>query len=157
VHLGNWFLASSAGFVGDARVSTIEPPRGDSTLACHASGAQFAHGVDLYAQLDHPENRAVSLSQYAGLRFWARLTASTPKLLVVLNDGRGSLQRGEGSFTGLPVATFAPSEEWQEFEMPFDDTARSSAVVSIDFVVIEGGEALDLWVDQVSLLCRGTC
>ena len=151
VHIGNWFVTSSDGFSADARVGIIEPPRGDSTLACHASGAQFARGVDLYVQLDHPGNRPVDLSHYTGLSFWARLTASNPNLLVVLNDGSGSLPE-EGSFVGLPAATFAASEEWQQFEMAFSDPARASAVVSIDFVVSDGGEALDLWIDEVTLL-----
>ncbi|HEY8944711.1 MAG TPA: hypothetical protein VIM73_10635, partial [Polyangiaceae bacterium] len=96
------------------------------------------------------------LSHYTGLRFWARLAASNPNLFVVLNDGSGSLQE-EGSFAGQTAATFAVSEKWEQFEMDFSDPARSSAVVSIDFVVINGGEALDLWIDEVEFLCLGVC
>jgi len=156
VHIGNWFVVSPSGVVHDARIDAIEPPRGDSEKACHASGSEFADGVDLYAQLNHPSNQPADLGRYAGLAFWARLTASGAKLVVVLNDGTGSLL-SEGSFSGLPSDSFAATEQWQRFELPFTDPARTSAVVSLDFVVTGGGEALDLWIDDIELLCRGAC
>jgi hypothetical protein len=155
IHLGNWFVASPGGASRDAPIGAVEPPRGDSTLACHVSGAEFAQGLDLFAELNHPNGSPISLSRYAGIAFWAR-TAAPEKLSVALNDGTGSLQK-EGGWGGAFSASFATSPGWQRFEVPFADPERVAAVASIDFVIVNGGEGVDLWIDDLTLLCRGSC
>jgi hypothetical protein len=155
VRLGNWFVTGADGDLHDAVIDAVDPPRGDSTLACRVNGAAFADAVDLYAQLDHPSSRPVDLSAYSGLSFWARLNPPTAKLVVALNvDGVALLS--EASVTGLVSGSFLATADWQRFELPFGDAARTSSVRSIDFVVLRGGEALDLWIDELSL-CRGAC
>jgi hypothetical protein len=155
-HIGNWFVRSLTALTGDAKIDEITPPRGDSTKACHASGKAYAEGVDVYAQLNHPSNRPVDLGHYAGLTFWARLTGASSTLVVALNDGSYGLASDQDVLTGLPTGSFSAAEDWRKFELDFDP-ARSSSVVSLDFIVLGGGQELDLWIDDVTLLCRGEC
>jgi hypothetical protein len=154
--IGNWFVVGANGTVHDAMIDALDPPRGDSTLACHVNGAAFADAVDLYAQLDHPSSRPVDLNAYSGLAFWARLSPPTAKLVVALNI-EGAALLSEESVSGLVSASFPAAQNWQHFELPFVDASRTSSVVSIDFVVLGGGDAVDLWIDELSLLCRGAC
>jgi hypothetical protein len=156
IRIGNWFVVGADAAVHDAVIDDVDPPRGDSTLACHVQGTAFADAVDLYAQLDHPSSRPVDLSAYSGLAFWARLNPPTAKLVVALNV-EGPALLSEDSVTGLVSGSFPVTADWQRFELPFTDAARTSSVVSIDFVVLGGGEALDLWIDELSLLCAGAC
>jgi hypothetical protein len=155
-HLGNWFVAGTNGRVSDARVEAVEPPRGDSTLACHVAGADFAEAVDLFAQLNHPFSEPVDLSSYAGLAFWVRLSPPNATLLVALNVGTRPLL-SQSSLDGLFYQSFPATEGWERYELPFTDLERTTSVVNIDFVVLGGGDALDLWIDELSLLCRGPC
>jgi hypothetical protein len=154
--IGNWFVVGADGVMHDAVIGAVDPPRGNSTQACHVTGAAFADAVDLYAQLDHPWSRPVDLTAYSGLAFWARLDPPSAKLVVALNV-EGPALLSEGSVTGLVSGSFPATADWQRFELPFTDATRTSSVVSIDFVVLGGGEALDLWIDELSLLCRGAC
>jgi hypothetical protein len=155
LHMANWFVVSASTYEGDAHIDAIEPPRGDSTKACHVSGPDFAGGADLFAQLNHPLGNPADLGNYSGLTFWARLTGASSELTVALNDGSVWLPHG-GDFSTLPSATFTVTSEWQQYSFTFDPK-RDSAVVSIDFVVLGGGESLDLWIDEVMLECRGEC
>ena len=66
--------------------------------------------------------------------------------------------------------SIAVSDQWEQFVLMFDDfrqgvvsgiTSRLSlsanAISTIDFVVGLNGESFDLWIDDLSLLCRGIC
>ena len=53
IHLGIWFVASPSGTEARCSRGTIEPPRGDSTLACHVKRRGIAEGLDLFAELNH--------------------------------------------------------------------------------------------------------
>jgi len=159
VHLGNWFLSSPAGLSHDAGIDDIVPPRGESKKACHVSGSNLDVGTDLWAQLDHPQNRPVELGAYAGIAFWARLNSPSSKLVVAIDDRfGGGFFRGEASQSPLPARTLTVSDQWERFELLFTDFGlATSAVVSIDFVVGRAGESFDLWIDDLALLCRGVC
>lgn len=157
--LGNWFLSSLGERIHDALPDSIVPPRGDSKKASHVSGGNFERGADLWAQLDHPAGHAVDLRAYAGIAFWARLTSSSGKLVVAINDRAGvDYFAAEASASPLPTRTLAVSDQWQQFVLPFGDFGLDApAVVSIDFVVGGGGETFDLWIDDLALSCRGAC
>lgn len=171
--LGNWFVSSpNRTTLADASIEAITPPRGDSQKACHVSGDNLERGTDLWVQLDHPSNRPVDLSAYAGIAFWARLDSPSGRLIVAINDQRGN------SFFDAAVNTSPwpwrarqlASSEWERVVLLFDDFAPgvepgnsapraldTSAVISIDFVAGSGGEPFDLWIDDLMLLCRGNC
>jgi len=160
--LGNWFVSSPDGIGGDARIDEIVPPRGDSKKACHVVGSKHDTGVDLWAQLNHPSSRPVDLSAFAGIAFWARLGSPSGKLVVAINDHNpGTFFSAEASQTPWPwLARRLADSEWERIVLLFDDFGRAldtSAVVSIDFVVGSGGESFDLWIDDLTLLCRGAC
>jgi hypothetical protein len=183
--IGNWFM-SAAGVVptswGDAYGDDIVPPRGDSKRARHARGAQLADIYDVYVQLDHPSGRPVDLSAYAGVVFWARLPFTGKNmrqndLIVGLRDrqARATYFDDARIDDADPGNWFAQRVrvglEWQRFVLLFDDfrqgirspasaarrTLDTSEMISIDFIVYPDGRDYDLWIDDVALLCRGTC
>jgi len=155
--LGNWFVYAPLPdrLSGDAQTADIVPPRGDSARAYRVQDADRESGVDLYAQLDHPLNRAMDLSQYEGITFWAKLGGASGRLVVALTPG------GERYFDAadtIPSIELTVSSEWEQFVLPFDAFGSDgSAVASFDFVAGQGGEAFDLWVDDLAFLCRGAC
>lgn len=158
--IGNWFVTSDR--QRDAFPREIDPPRDGSSQARGAQGADFAAGVVLWVQLDHPSNRPVTLSGCSGMSFWARLEGSSGRVVVALNDGShpsGSLD----DRSTLPSRTLAVSPDWQQFVLPFDSfpitnlTADGPSLASIEFFVGEGGEHFDLWIDDLALVCAGGC
>jgi hypothetical protein len=158
--IGNWFLTSDR--QRDAFPRTIDPPRDTSTSARGATGADFPAGVVLWVQLDHPLNRAVSLTGCSGMNFWARLESPTGRVVVALNDG----SHGSGLLDGrsvLPSRALAVGRDWQEFKLPFESfpieslSADGLSVASIEFFVGDGGESFDLWIDDLVLVCSGAC
>jgi hypothetical protein len=153
---GNWFVVSPSRQIADAPIDDIVPPRDNSTKAVHVSGADYGVEMDVYAQLNHPYGHPVDLSRFTGLTFWARLAGDSSTIVLVLNDGSFYLPKSD-DFSMLPSGTFTGvSDAWQEYAFDFDPS-RVSSVVSIDFVVQGGGDALDLWLDDVTLLCSGAC
>jgi hypothetical protein len=158
--IGNWFVTSDR--QRDAFLREIEPPRDNSTQARGATGADFAAGVVLWVQLDHPANRPVSLSGCSAMSFWARLESSSGRVVVALNDGSQASGLAEGRAT-LPSRTLDVSPGWQEFTLPFDSFSiegvapDSLSVASIEFFVGDGGEEFDFWVDDLALTCAGGC
>ncbi|HKY36603.1 MAG TPA: hypothetical protein VJN18_11725 [Polyangiaceae bacterium] len=158
--LGNWFLTSDR--QRDAFPRTIDPPRDTSTSARGATGTDFAAGVVLWVQLDHPSNRPVSLAGCSGMAFWARLESPSGQVVVALNDG----SRGSGLLDGraaLPSRTLAVGPDWQELKLPFESfpieglSADGLSVASIEFFVGHGGESFDLWIDDLFLVCSSAC
>lgn len=158
--LGNWFVTSDRQL--DALSREIDPPRGASTEARGATGANFAAGAVLWVQLDHPRGRSVSLSGCSALSFWARLESPSGRVVVALNGG----SRGTGSLDGrstLPSRTLDVGPDWQEFTLPFESfpieglSTDDLALASIEFFVGDGGESFDLWVDDLALVCSGGC
>lgn len=146
-HIGNWFWTSDR--ERDVGLSTIDPPRDGSTKAREVTGSGYQSGVVLWLQLDHPLGRGIDISAYSALTFWARLSSPTGTFDVALNDGRrpsGSLeQRSE-----LPTVPLMVGSSWQQFTLPFSDFEDAGrGVVSVEFHVGDGGEAFDLWVDDL--------
>ena len=143
--------------VHDAGLSSIEPPRAGSTQARRASGEGFARGVVLWVELDHPQSRAVDLSAYSGIAFWARLKSATSSVVVSLNDGShdsGAL----GGRSTLPSVSLTAGDTWQQFTLPFDAFGLSDLkITTVEFFVGDKGEAFDLWVDDLALTCSGAC
>jgi len=158
--LGNWFV-SSPDRLRDAGFADILPPRGNSKKACHVNGSALDNGVDLWAQLNHPENRPVDLSAYAGIAFWARLDSPSGRFSVAFNAHKPDPSFGAvNSSPGPSLVRRLGGPDWERLILLFDDfgpTLDSSAVASIDFIVGGAGEPFDLWIDDLMLLCRGIC
>jgi hypothetical protein len=153
--IGNWFVTSDK--VRDALLSPIEPPRADSTEARRANGQGFASGVVLWLQLDHPFGRAVDLSAYSGIEFWARLKSATSAVVVSLNDGSHAAGALDGRAT-LPSVSLTADYTWQQFTLPFNAFGLSDPkITTVEFFVGDKGETFDLWVDDFALTCSGAC
>jgi hypothetical protein len=153
--IGNWFITSDK--VHDTGLWPIDPPRAGSTEARRATGQGFALGVVLWVQLDHPLNRAVDLSAYSGIAFWARLKSATSAVVVSLNDGSHPSGALDGRST-LPSVSLAAGDTWEQFMLPFDAFGTSDPkVATVEFFVGDQGEAFDLWIDDFALICSGRC
>ena len=155
--LGNWFVCNGAeGGAGtrDAEVADVVPPRGDSRQAFRVQGSGQALGVDLYAQLRHPDGGAVDLSAYAGVGFWAKLEGESDQLTVGLSAHTPFCYAA----SDVTTAAVSVSATWQQFELPFESfDSDGHGIANIEFIVGIGGGAFDLWIDDLSLLCRGDC
>lgn len=158
--LGNWFVCTPPGgnpdspIHGDAQTADIVPPRGDSTHAFRLQGSGEPLGADLYAQLEHPSGGAADLTAYAGIAFWAKLDGDSDQLAV----GLSAVAPYCSPSTDVTTVTVAVPNEWQKFELPFDAFGTDgNAVANIEFIVGAGGGAFDLWLDDLSLVCRGEC
>jgi hypothetical protein len=158
--VGNWWITSDGQH--DALPREIDPPRDDSTEARGAHGADFVAGVVLWVELDHPRTSPVRLSGCSALSFWARLESLSGRVVVALNDG----SRGSGLLDGratLPSRTLDVDPGWQKFVLPFESfpTERPAvndlSLASIEFFVGDGGEAFDLWIDDLALVCSAGC
>ncbi|HEX5098958.1 MAG TPA: hypothetical protein VFV94_05635, partial [Polyangiaceae bacterium] len=131
----------------------IDPPRGDSTKAYRVQDEGRVSGVDLYAQLNHPAGRPVDLSAFAGISFWARLEGSE-QIKVGVNPGLSYFNAP----SDVPTHTLAVSPEWRQFTLRFSEFgADVDGVVSIDFIVGEGGDKFDFWLDDLGMFCDGPC
>jgi len=155
-HIGYWFLHALT--QSDAAPVPIEPPRDGSTEARRASGSGLDSGAVLWAQLDHPFGRAVDLSPFTGITFWARFEGTDPTLIVSLNDGANGGGQLEGR-DALPSVVVPLSEEWQQITLGFDDFEKAdiSKVGSIEFFVGKGGGRFDVWIDDLTLMCPAPC
>jgi hypothetical protein len=140
---GHWWSPSAEHDL----IEDVVPPREASTMACHLSGAGVAR---LIAILAFPRYFPVSLPEYRGLVFHARLQGTSDQLVVAMEAASG---------TPAPSRAFSVSPEWERFELPFDDLSPTfgGTTASIDFIAGEGGEPFDLWIDDVWLVCRGAC
>lgn len=175
VYLGNWFYGSAgdspAGPHGDAGLESFTPPRGTSTHARHLQGAQLADGAELRLELRHPQGDPVDLSSYLGIAFWARLKSNTSRLIVaVKTPGSGSFLGSESTASPLFAQSLAVGPEWQHVVLLFADFRQGvlsginatqgfspNAITHFDFIVGLQGEAFDLWISDLSLVCSGPC
>jgi hypothetical protein len=140
---GHWWSPGA----GHDLIEGVVPPREASTMACHLSGAG---GDRLVAILRAPNYFPVSLGEYRGLVFHARLKGTSDRLVVAMDSTAGS---------SFPSRAFSVSAEWERFELPFDELSPTfgGTAASIDFIAGEGREPFDLWIDDVWLVCRGAC
>lgn len=155
--VGNWFLDAPEPnrIRTDAVSAEIEPPRGESTWAYRVQGTGHSRGVDLWAQLKHPEGAALDLgSTYAGIVFWAKLEGASDRLLVGVNPGVYYFDAPDA----VPTVELRVSAEWQQFVVPFDVwKGPEDAVASFDFIVGEGGGDFDFWLDDLGFFCGAAC
>jgi hypothetical protein len=102
------------------------------------------------AILSFPRYEPVGPFDERGLVFYARLQGASDRLVVAMNNGSAATQ---------PSRAFSVSPEWERFELSFDELSPTwdGYASSIDFIVGEGGEPFDLWIDDVSFVCRGEC
>ncbi|HET7545328.1 MAG TPA: hypothetical protein VFK05_35925 [Polyangiaceae bacterium] len=155
-HLGNWFVSAPDpnGYRRDAGKVEIVPPREDSVWARAARDSGRDHGVDLFAQLDHPLGRPVDLGNYDGIAFWAMLKGANNSVVVGMNPGVDYFEHSNE----VASVTIAVSSEWQRFELPFEKFGIDNhTIASFDFIVGEGGGDFELWIDDLTLLCRNEC
>jgi len=153
--LGNWFVMAPAPnpYVHDAQAEELIPPRGDSTKAYRVQDEGRVSGVDLYAQLNHPQGRPMDLSAFAGISFWAKLDGSE-QIKVGVNPGVSYFD----AMSEVPTHALAVSSEWRQFSLRFDELgADVHGVVSFDFIVGEGGDKFDFWLDDLGMFCDGPC
>lgn len=154
--LGNWFLTSDG--VYDVELSPFAPARDGSMQARRVSGSGFASGVVLWAELDHPLHRPVDLSAYSGITFWARLESKSGVLAVAAENEPGRAVMAEGRDTLPVVVSLDVGPDWQQFTLPFDELFQGEPqAASIDFFAGAGGEAFELWIDDLAFLCTGAC
>jgi hypothetical protein len=110
--------------------------------------------VDLWAQLNHPAGRAIDLSAYTGISFDTRLIAASGRPWVAFN--------ANGDFTTssivLPEPQPGPDAAWLTGTISFEDAAVSaSGVSSIDFIIDDSDQPFEIWVRNLTLLCKGAC
>jgi hypothetical protein len=131
----------------------------------------LSSGLDLYAQLNHPSWAPVDLSLYSGVSFWARLSSVSGRLIVGLRENiAGPFLTAESTQSPYFAQSIAVSDQWEHFILLFDDFRQgvvsgntsglplaTNAISTIDFVVGLNGEAFDLWIDDLAVLCRGVC
>ena len=150
--LGNWFLTTDR--PQDAHSRQLEQPREGSIWARGVRAEGRLGGVVLWVQLDHPQNRAVSVQACSAVSFWVRLDSASGMVRVALNDGSapsGLLTNG----SALPAQDLALGAEWQQITIPFDSPPfHSSALASIEFFVGQDGQPFDLLIDDLALICR---
>jgi hypothetical protein len=154
--LGNWFVSAPLpdGYTRDATAADVVPPRGESLKAYRVEESDRMRGVDLWAQLSHPTGQAVDLHEYAGITFWAKLVGGGGRLTVGLNPG-GSYFDAPNEVPSLELTL---SADWQQFSLPFTAFGvDADAVASFDFIVGEGGDAFDFWLDDLAFLCHAEC
>lgn len=152
--LGNWFVTSSDGVSQDAVIDELDPSQGESGKACHVSGAGLGVGVDLWAQLNHPQGRPVDVSAYSAVTFRARLTGAKVPLTVAFGAD-GQFFHSQAGFASRALSV---SEEWQSFDLLFAEfDLETSAVSSIDFVIGQGADPFNLWVDDLAFRCNRAC
>lgn len=154
--LGNWFVTSSDGSSRDAPIDDVIPPRGDSHKAYHVTETAPGVGIDLWAQLNHPQGSGVDLSPYVAMSFWARMDSPGSKLTVAFGSN-GQISSVISTPSSVPQKVVSLSEVWAQFVVRFDEVGlKPKSVSSIDFVA-SGTGSIGLWVDDLGFLCQGTC
>lgn len=146
--IGNWFTSDA----GDSVRVELDPPRGESHYAYWAGGDPAM--LDMYAQLKHPEGSEVDLSQYLGFSFWARGTGAGLGLHVAVN---AFVPFSDGEVSAVPQKLIRLTDEWQQFDVTFDELGSGTSISTIDFLVDGRTSAFDFWVDDLSLICNQVC
>jgi hypothetical protein len=159
VHFGNWFVSwSDESGIRDVGISDIVPPRNESRHARELVRGDSVRDANLQVQLDHLGDRAINLTVFAGITFWARLTGGGGKLVVAL-DFSGVYFKSQAAGTSrLSAQTIDVTNDWKQFTLPFGTFGvEPRHVVSIDFIVAGDVESFDLWIDDLALVCRDAC
>lgn len=119
-------------------------------------GTGLENGRNLWVQLDHPQGRPVNLGAYLGISFWARLSSTDSKLMVAM-DHQGGSEFFKPSRTASHRIV-GMSDQWERYVLLFQDfRIDGSKIVAFDFVPVAVTAPFDLWIDDLSLLCRGDC
>jgi hypothetical protein len=177
--LGSWFaainyVAGRAPLPLERLIEPVVPPRGASTLACHVKAGRYEDGVDLFVDF-HPISRLpdfnhANFGAYAGIAFWAR-SETSDRLFVAIADDRVSVQedfwKAELEGRPWPSRQLMLTPAWEHYVLLFDDVrarepapgraVNAGAVNSFHFLAGVGGVAVDFWIDDVAMLCRGPC
>ena len=155
--LGNWFVSSSDGSSRDAPIDYVIPPRADSHKAYHVTETTPGVGIDLWAQLNHPQGSGVDLSRYAAVSFWARTDSPGGELTVAFGLN-GQIASVGSTTSSVAQKVVSLSEDWTQFVVRFGEVGlRLKSVSSIDFVVAGRSNAISLWVDDLGFVCQGSC
>jgi hypothetical protein len=170
-------LDGSAGGAAGADLVPPVPARGQSLKAWHLTAAAGSAGLDVKLDVHAPGFPRVlypDLRNYAAVAFWARAERAGDELLVAVEDDRVIAPR-----YGLAAATSRPwftrpvtlSAQWRRYIIAFEDFRQvgpdggvlstggpnTAAIWSFHFIGGLGGRSADLWVDDLTLLCRGPC
>jgi hypothetical protein len=146
--LGNWFVTTSDGQLHDADLDEVA-----GTKIWKGAGKPGTT-VDLWAQLNHPVGTAIDLSAYSGITFDARLTGTSSSVSIAFNAN------GDYGMAALvsPDQQKQVSSDWRSYEVPFSKSGGEPAVISsIDFIVGDSTEPLELAIRNLSLTCNGPC
>lgn len=145
--LGNWFVSGSVGGWRDATFQDLDGVR--SWRASAATGED----IDLWAQLDHPQGRAIDLSGYLGISFdWRVIGASQP--LGVAFNANGDV----AAAAALPTPEPNTDPGWIPGSIRFEDAGQNaSGISSFDFILLNAGASFDLEIRNVELLCKEAC
>jgi hypothetical protein len=173
---GSWQTsvdASPTPVVADALIAPLDLPRAGSSKGCHArplSASPGAVDVMLALQRSPKDPSPADLSAYEGVAFWAR-SSTTPELVVAAADAGVPPGREFWSDDALgnpwPARRLALTPRWERYVLLFEDFSTSGdggpdrrldlrALAALHFIGPRGAAA-DFWIDDVVLLCRGSC
>ena len=176
---GQWWLAS------DMTAGTSEPPpeqaitpehivggRCDSTRAIHVQGSGFSDwGAVISANMRYvTASESVDVSQYTGIKFWARLGSDVPvPIRFQVQDAQTRPEGGlcvddptasNACWNGRGTQLLPLNKEWRLYDLPFIDMEQAdgwgyrtdhldtSTVYSLEWQLPKD-LAFDLWVDDV--------
>jgi hypothetical protein len=177
--LGSWFaainyVAGRAPLPLERLIEPVVPPRGASTLACHVKAGRYEDGVDLFVDF-HPISRLpdfnhANLGAYAGIAFWARSETSDRLFVAIADDrvnGQEDFWKAELEGRPWPSRQLILTPAWERYVLLFEDVrarepapgraVNTGAINSFHFLAGVGGVAVDFWIDDVAMLCRGPC
>jgi hypothetical protein len=161
---GRWFSYHDAAstFMPSGVVpapSAITPPRGASTRAMHLSGTFVDYAGAGFTLTASPASGTYNGNAFTGLRFYARGTASAPKVIVQTGATESTTYGGRCALATLSCAgNEAPltglATDWTMYQIPFSSLTNGTAafdrsdIWSIEFQ--SGAGAFDLWIDDIS-------
>lgn len=114
----------------------------------------------------------VDFSARTGFSFWARTTGADTTFIFAVSDTTANPFQTffitEGTPGGWPSIKLAASSEWRQHIVPFTELRRThpltanqprdpARVTGLHFVTGHGVPPVDLWIDDISVICRGAC
>jgi hypothetical protein len=149
-------------------VAATTPARTGSATAAHIDLAVSSAGADVYAHNHYDFEQA-----YRGLRFWARRGPAGPQELVV---SLAALSAGSNYLDALAagkvwkVRRIPLAQDWQQFRVNWTELAPEfsgdiqpaysdqGGMGSAVHFIVEPNQPVDLWLDDVELVCAaGAC